>query len=271
MWLSAPKVGQAPKPDRSQKGVFTNRPAPKIKVWKPPKDETADGLPPAPPPNIETPFVVWLREKKTSAAWHIDATKEYLLQGPPYRGDSQFDSKDALKELGTKWMWNPLKKKECQDKTIKKGWWSAPGEAILVKLLEMEHAGGRRQWEPLDMGETQIGVALKWLLEFLGDEAPQDAKAVKEAAEDLRPDAKRQKCNSDVDPGLQHILEMQRTKPMKQWVLDTVCKKCGHSVLDQFMDCACLEAQWVRCSLCQEKKRVDNDGCPPCNAACKCR
>ena len=66
MFLTAPKRGQAVKPNRSQKGAFTNTAAPKIQKWKPPEEEGSAEAAPPPPPKVETPFVRWLKEKKTN-------------------------------------------------------------------------------------------------------------------------------------------------------------------------------------------------------------
>lgn len=41
------------------------------------------------------------------------------------------------------------------------------------------------------------------------------------------------------------------------WVHDTKCAVCNCPVTDQFMDCACCEAKWARCTTCNHKYRTD--------------
>ena len=67
----------------------------------------------------DSAFVTWLRDKETSHAVHV-AAKDYLLEGAPFKGDSTFDAKDAIKDLGGTWRRNPDKAKDCYDKSIRR-------------------------------------------------------------------------------------------------------------------------------------------------------
>lgn len=53
-----------------------------------------------------------------------------------------------------------------------------------------------------------------------------------------------------------------------KWVPDAVCLECKQQVTDQFMDCHCLEAVWVRCSACGGKCRTDDTR--KANGECLC-
>lgn len=55
-------------------------------------------------------------------------------------------------------------------------------------------------------------------------------------------------------------------------VADTICTICEQPIGDQFLDCSCFEAVWVRCRKCGEKYRTDKDvGMFNLNKLCKCR
>ena len=53
-----------------------------------------------------------------------------------------------------------------------------------------------------------------------------------------------------------------------EWTPDTMCKVCRRPVADQFMDCGCPEAHWVRCVKCGEKYR--DDAKAHANLMCSC-
>jgi len=277
MFLTAPKRGQAVKPNRSQKGAFTNKAAPKIQKWKPPEEEGYAEAAPPPPPKVETPFVRWLKEKKTNGSWHVEEAKDFLLEGPPYKGDSAWGTKDMLIDMGTAWQRNPLKKNDCDDKTIKRGWSCAPDESTMLKLLrattEKGGGGGRgrcRAWWCCGLTDTQLTQVEKWLVEFLGDQCDEDRP------ESEAPARKRAKGEGADDSwkGVPQWIIDANAKYVHRWVPDTVCVKCSQAVTDQFMDCSCQEARWQRCAVCLEKWRTDlTDSFEKManpNAWCKC-
>ena len=268
MFLKAPTVGDKPKPNRSQKGAFTNKMAPKIQKFVP-KDEGEEGEDDPqtrkPVPKEKQPdstFVAWLRNKATSHAVHVDMAKDYLLEGAPFKGDSTFDAKEGIKERGGTWCPNPDKRKDCEDKSIRRGWWSAPNEACLIKLLRMPNdERNRRQWTPLNMGPTQLNCMVQWLDEFHGNA---QGSSIQEAVVE----------EETVEKEVVEEPVAKRARTWVPWVPDTKCVVCAQPVTDQFMECHCLEAEWACCSKCGEKYRVDfrtrKDVVRNANAWCKC-
>lgn len=264
MFLSAPTSGQVPKPNRSTKGAFTNKPPPKIKKFVPQdSEEGAEDVASKSKVNEKLPdstFMAWLRAKQTSHAVHVDMAKEYILEGAPFKGDSTFEAKEAVKECGGAWCVNPDKRKDCDDKSIRRGWWGAHDEAVLLKLLRLESDDrGRRQWKPLGTGETQINLLIAWLDEFLGNAPSSDAHATSELPEQGDPNPKRQRKDaSAIEPETPQWIIDYNAKYVHVWVHDTKCIACGDFVTDQFMDCSCgPKAEWKRCAKCGEKYRTD--------------
>lgn len=265
MFLAAPTSAQAPKPNRSQKGAFTNRAPPKIKKFVPKDDEGDEEGPGKPKIKEKAPdsaFMTWLRAKQTSSAVHVDVAKDYILEGAPFRGDSSFEAKEAVKECGGGWSANPDKRKDCEDKSIRRGWWAAHDEAVLLKLLRLDPDDrGRRQWKPLDMGETQIGVLISWLDDFFGsDEAVASASdGAKESEAGPQPKRARSSAGAPAakEQTPQWIIDYH-ARYVHIWTHDTKCIACGEMVTDQFMDCNCgPHATWQRCAKCGEKYRTD--------------
>ena len=240
---------------------------PKIKKFVPKEDEPAKPTIKEKAP--DTAFMVWLRGKQTSHAVHVDVAKDYILGGAPYFGDSTFDAKEAIKERGGTWCANPDKRKDCEDKSIRRGWWSANTEAALLKLLRLPNDDrNRQQWTPLGMGSTQINLLLSWLDEFY-------CNTVQEEAGDHGPldkVAKRQRTNGKPDPTPQWIIDYN-AKYVHIWQHDTTCIACGKLVTDQFLDCGCgPEVKWQRCAKCGEKYRTDfkKGSIRNANAWCAC-
>ena len=268
MFLKPPGKDTKPVSNRSTKGAFSNKKPAKLVAFKKATSEEA------PAPKEDTPFVVWMRKQPRDVGFFQQQVTEYLTSGPPYLGDSLWDSRDAIKELGGFWSRNPLKAKDCDDKSIKSGWWAAPTEAVLLKLLRMGRDGcGRRQWECVHLVETQLGMAIEWLRKFEATKGgpPQEAKQMdtepieEELPGDVtppRPAAKRARRESPKVP--QWIRDAEDGKHMRPWLPDPMCRDCGRTVCDQFLDCGCERAVWVRCTMCTHKHRVGSDDC------CKC-
>ena len=280
MFLPAPTSGQVPKPNRSPKGAFTNRPLPKIKKFVP-KDEDGDEDGESRKPKIkeklpDSAFMAWLREKQTSKAFHVDLAKDYIMEGAPYKGDSTFQAKEPIKERGGSWCANPDKRKDCDDKSIRRGWWAAHGEAVLRKLLRLPPDDrGRRQWTPLGMGSTQINFLLTWLDEFYGNMQGDGSHVDPSENADAEPLPKRARgeATSPQNQTPQWIINYN-AKYVHIWVHDTKCVKCDQLVTDQFMDCGCgVEVKWERCVKCGEKYRTDFErgSIRNSNAWCACK
>ena len=293
MFLKAPAASEKPKTNRSQNGAFTNKPRPKIKKFVPVETGDAQDGSPVNASRLtgqkqkikesvpDSKFAAWLRAKQVSRAMHVDMAKDYILEGMPYKGDSTFDAKAGIKDRGGEWRPNADKHKDCQDRAIRRGWWCAPDETTLLKLLRIPNDDrGRRQWTPLDMGATQISFIVSWLDDFNGN-APgtsvqeQDGQNAPESVSgELMPPKRSRTCAKWVDEGVASWIIEANAKWVSTWVPDTKCVVCGQDVRDQFMDCQCQSAAWERCSKCGEKYRIDfrtrKDVVRNANAWCKC-
>lgn len=74
----------------------------------------------------------------------------------------------------------------------------------------------------------------------------------------------------EAEPIYEEAPRLYTNVPIK-WVPDTICTVCKRGVPDQFLDCLCLEAVWVRCSKCCDKYRTDEHvGMFNANKLCKC-
>ena len=251
MFLQAPKSSQAPKPNRSQKGAFTGKPPAKPKPFKPPGAEAEEA---PPPPKVETPFVKWLKDKTTNGSWHVEETKDFLLEGPPYKGSTAWGTRELLDGMGTMWMRNPAKKKDCDDKSIPRGWSCASDEATMLKLLKVTHKGGRAWW-CVGLMDTQLIQVQKWVVEFFGG----DLIVADEQPVPLEQEEQARKKQRAEDPwkDVPEWIVRANKRWVNKWVPDTICSVCNQGVTDQFLDCHCQEARWQRCPMCMEKWRTD--------------
>jgi len=265
--LKPPTSSDKPKPNRSLKGAFTGKLTPKPKPFKPPSDEDDAPPPQAPVPKEPTEFMKWLKDKPTNGAWHVESAKEYVLEGPPFKGDSSFDAKQDIKEAGGRWVPNPLKRKDCEDKSIVRGWWGAYEDKALAELMNLGIDGkGRRKWQCAGMGEAQQTVIQGWLAEFRAPSA-EDEEQQPEVVAAEPPPKRAKKEGNEYDGVPQWIIDANKKyKPIV--VPDTECKVCKQGVSDQFLDCQCQEARWQRCAKCGHKWRVDSHA--RCNTKCKC-
>ena len=279
MFLRAPQSGQTVKPNRSNKGAFTGKAAPKIKKWQSPEQEGEESA--AKAQKIECEFVAWMRNQKTSGAWHVEAAKDYLLEGLPWKGDSTYDAKQVINDLGSKWMRNPGKDDGCQDRSIRRGWAVAYDPKVMLQLLLLAKDGrGRRQWACLELVETQQLQIIAWLRQYFDTlgvtvDAPQVVQDTESTCMSGNSDSQRMtKSNPSSDhwKGVPQWIIDANANHVPTWVPDTVCVVCKRPVDDQFMDCACTEARWSRCSKCCEKYRTDfvKGGALNDNAWCKC-
>lgn len=260
MFLKPPSASDKLKPNRSNKGAFSNKAPAKIKPFKPAADEEP---PPPPPPKQDTPFVKWLREQPTEHAWHKQAVQEYLLTGPPYKGDANFDAKAVVKAAGGTWVRNPAKRDGCDDRSIPRGWWAAPDENALRALLDLprSHCARSRNvkpWRCLELGDTQMMLAMQWLNAFReATGVTRDAAAPVEAVEPVALVRHSKERARDVWDGVPEWIMKASKRSMKPLAPDTVCATCQKAVCDQFLDCDCPGVVWRRCAICGEKYRVD--------------
>lgn len=246
MFLTAPSSSDKPKSNRSQKGVFSNKAPPKIKAWKPPEDEKT---PDAPAPKADSPFVAWLKAQKTSSSTYVEAAKAYLLNGPPYKGQSAFGCRDLVTEIGAKWVRNPNKKKDCDDKQIARGWTCALDDQMLLRLLHATASKGEPAWKSDGLTPSQWEQLSTWLTQFYGCH--------------VGPSVQKESTDH-VDGG---EIRCKRPRQVPDWILnatydsswvpDTECCVCSQRVSDQFLECACEDARWKRCSKCNERVRTD--------------
>ena len=165
MFLKPPGKDSKPLSNRSTKGALSNKKPEKPKAFKTEGNETAP-----PTPKEDTEFSRWIKQQGGNFGVHRQQAFDYLVEGIPYRGDSLFESKDTLRNMGARFCWNPNKKKDCIDKTIRRGWWAAYDEKVLRKLLDMDRVPSMalrgRQWQCLGLGETQMKLVIAWLDEF---------------------------------------------------------------------------------------------------------
>ena len=194
--------------------------------------------------------MLWLKEQKTNGSWHVEETKEFLLQGPPYKG-AAWGTRELLDDVGTKWERNPAKKKDCDDKSIPRGWWCAPDEATMLKLLKLTHKGGRAWWCD-GLTDTQLNQVEKWLVAFLGDDddrgptsLPRQSGRRSRRPRSSAPTTTRGRACPSGSSG--------RTSGTCPSGCPTPVQVCGEGVTDQFLDCQCQEARWQRCPTCMEK------------------
>lgn len=146
-----------------------------------------------------------------------EEAREYLMRGAPYRGTSLFLAKEDIKELGGKWLPNPLKiDKEAKD-GIARGWWSAPSETELAALIRMPRTDerGRRSWTALDVPEQSHDTIVFLMREFEAGEREKDELSRKalEKERDAKNKAKAAASNSlevppDADADIDELFKM---------------------------------------------------------------
>lgn len=275
--LTAPAAGQKPASNRSTNGALTGKKPAPYKKFKPESAEAETAAPPPASARRETPFGVWLRgfvarlaEKGQSLPAYKQNVCEYVAEGAPYRGDSLWESKDRLRELGAKFARNPEKKEGCEDKSIKRGWWAAGDDAVLFLLLNLDrNESGRSQWSCLDMGAVQQGVLKGWLRTFseeTGTPMPDDAEVTPDDEPRPARGLKRPRAAAEDDVP-KWILAAMDGKHLTPWVPEPTCGACQQKVLDQFLDCGCNGAKWTRCSKCTA---IYRPGAPAPHDKCKC-
>lgn len=278
MKLSAPKAGQKPVSNKNMNGALTGKKPAPYKKFKPEAAEADAAAAPPAAARQETPFAVWLRavvaklaENELALPEYKREASEYVLAGAPYRGDSHWESKDRLKELGARFHRNLSKKEGCEDKSIKKGWWAAEDDAVLFRLLNLDRDDkGRHQWWPLHMGHIQTQCIYFWIRDFR-----KETGVVADSDEEMTPDE-----DAPYRAAKRHRERLRKEVVVPDWISNAAdgkhltpripeptCGVCSRKVLDQFLDCECPGAQWTRCPTCTAIYRPD---VPPPHDKCKC-
>ena len=172
--LKPPTSGDRPKPPTRTNRAFTGKPAAKPKAFKPQAEAEAQQEPTAAGPIVarNVKLDTWLKEIGDKPGY--TEAREYLLAGPPYKGESDFAAKEQLKDNGAKWIPNPHKEKGVKD-GITPGWWSALKERDVRTFMALTYTRESRyskapreckSWQPLGVPEESAQNVLKLLAQF---------------------------------------------------------------------------------------------------------
>ena len=274
MFLRPPNAKDKPLVNRSRKLAFTGSLPQKQQPFRATTEPDVDAVAPV-PSRVHTPFVEWLTHKSVDNSLCDQGTREFLLQGPPYRGETAFGCNDNAKAAGARWVVNHSKPLDCEDKSVRRGWYSAPDERVLAALLELapkvrdrdrRRCSHEPQWRCLGLAPIQNDQVKLWLAEFFGTDT-QPRPSQPEASDVCELRAKR--ASREEVP--QWILDAAGV-PLRDVPTDTPCVECGRAVTDQFLDCACTEARWTQCKKCLHKYRTDDKATRLSlyNVACAC-
>ncbi len=270
MFLQPPRSGSSPGHKRSTNCAFTGKKPAKIQKFTPEAEEGSEDTPKAVVQTL-TPFGTWLRTRfNVELPPYKQQAIEYIGAGSPYMGESYYESKDVVQREGAKFVWNPAKKKGCTDKSIPKGWWSAPDDASLLRLLALDRdERGRRRWSCLELGNIQLNVVHGWLRAYF-DELDASMQVDEESQVTPAPrrggggTATRTSGEEAVHEWIRAAADGRHVTP---WVAEPECPGCERVVWAQFLDCGCIDAVWRRCPVCTAIYRPG--GAPPYDV-CKC-
>ena len=150
-------------------------------------------------------LVVWLKAGHANRP-DTQTARNYLLLGPPFLGDHVASRKEKLRDAGAVWWKNPEKKEGCLDNKVRFGWYSAPNERVLERLLELTPSVCERSmcqklaWVPRGSDTRSASLALT-ITQIIGEynlhakhkdrEHREDAKAAQEAREQLQRERNR--------------------------------------------------------------------------------
>ena len=119
---------------------------------------------PSPPPTVKGggEFILFLEQCKagklevhTGDECSLQAI-DYVLTGPPYRGDCSFQHKNAVKHAGGTWIKNSSQSQDGRKAPA--GWWCAKNEDVLIRLLEIrDECNGTRTWVPTGADDSLAG------------------------------------------------------------------------------------------------------------------
>lgn len=187
--LRAPKRDDNPRATKTRTCAFTGKKPSKSTPHKPAEEE--DGAAPGANRNDRVPknngFIAWLSVGHGDRPGFQEA-REYLMLGAPYRGDSRYEAKEAIKASdAAHWCPNPLKQKGVKD-GLPSGWWAAHTEEELKTLIDLPlDTYGRRLWTALDVPEPSHSSLARLIAEYDGylriEQRKRDADAVQARAE----------------------------------------------------------------------------------------
>ena len=282
MFLKPPRGSDKPKSTRTNNGAFTNRPLPKRKAFKPPEEQESKIQ------KQDTPLVTWTRANKSDCSPIFKDILQYVLDGPPFRGDVKFGSKEEVKSLGAQWHRNPQSeedeqsedKKDKKGDKVKRGWWAAWDDKTLFSLLNINKTPDTILWRAHGaeggLVDGECSVLKKWVDEFYMDVhgSEERSKVVSHSEKILSMVNEDREYNAVGNTGQ----ESSRTSgpitlkvpniEYRQWQGDTSCSACSVTVSDQFLDCKCDAAEWKRCPVCWLQWRCD--AAATANTSCGC-
>lgn len=207
----------------------------------------------------------WIGTLPPAASVFVAGIYDYL-SAPPFHGASLFDSKPVVKAAGARWKPNEAQTGRCFDRSVPSGWWMAPDEQTLERLLLLPlNHDGVRHWEisvdGFTMGETQMSIALTLLQQYRTKaNLPKPVvPCVREAFLRAREDATGVAVATFGGCGEvpQWTKKAADSSYLTPWLADPQCPACERFVSDQFLDCGCDGVAWERCPRCTAKYRAD--------------
>ena len=142
-------------------------------------------------------FTKWLEEGNGDRLGY-EYAHEYLKAGPPYKGDSDFQAKDTIRDLGGKWMENPLKiDKDARD-GIMRGWrvaWDAKDLEALITAPR--NSKGKRIWTAIDVPDSHHDKMLRLMREYEGHQLVTTEEAEKKRKADAAASSSRAEAQKE--------------------------------------------------------------------------
>ncbi len=171
----------------------------------------------------DSAFLKWIRAGNGDRP-SSEGARDYLMRGAPFLGESPFEGKEAVKDCGARWVPNPKKQKGVQDGLVS-GWWSAPNERVLERLLELPKTNkttrsGRpwmvSSWAPWDCPPNQAHQIILLISEF---ETYQQLEVQKAHADRRGADERRRKQEelAGVDEDAPEEIEALRNEFGIEW------------------------------------------------------
>lgn len=214
-------------------------------------------------------FQTWLRHHTFDASWTTNRAVSLLQKGPPYACNVQYEAKESAKDVGAIWVPNrefDEKERNKSDKKSRRGWWSAPSEAVLLKMLRvpafpsMDSRTGRsttpkRACAMVDAEEQVCVSAEYWLKTYYEARATYDAPCA-DAGHAKQHASSSSSSSSPAPRGGWSEVAPWRPDPDPEWILDRVhsysplppmprCPDCYGFVSDQFLECSCAGKAWM--------------------------
>ena len=188
-------------------------------------------------------LVRWLDQGNGDRPGYEDA-REYLISGPPYKGDSDFSSKEALKDLGAKWCPNPLKEKGAKD-GVCPGWWSAMDIKDLEALIGAPRNEKRKRiWKAIDVSDSQHDAMMRLMREYEGHQLVEAEQAEKKRKADAVASSSRAEAhkealkNSNLQPDSEEDIKRLKDDYDVDWSLEMAMKAQASACLGPQMTTA---------------------------------